>query len=60
MKNNNSKTKKVIEEAKKKGAVKNYSDYAESKEGKRESLVQEEVEYYMELEKRRKEKNEKI
>ena len=54
MKNDNSRTKKIIEEAKKKGLIKNYSDYAESKNGKQESMVKEEEEYYMELEERKK------
>ena len=58
MKKENSKTKKIIEDANKKGLIKKYSNYAETKEGKLTSMVREEEEYYMELEKRR--KNEKI
>ena len=54
MKKDNQKTKKIIEEAKRKGLIKEYSDYAKSKSGKLTSMVKEEKEYYMELEEKKK------
>lgn len=57
---NNKKIKKVIEQAKQKGALKSYEEFCETNESKKYSLTKEEVEYYTKLKKGEEIKDEKI